>query len=87
MGDTFFNSVTTVALMIGIVAIVALVVSRKAQTPAVIQSLASGYGNDLAVAESPVTGSAVTPNLNYPGQSSYGYGLSGFGPANNFPNF
>lgn len=50
------------------VAIVALLVSRNAQTPQVIQSMGSALGNDLGVAESPVTGATYQIQLGYPGQ-------------------
>ncbi len=56
------------------VAIVALLVSRNAQTPQVIQSMGSALGNNLGVAEAPVTGAPYQVNLNYPG-----YGMSGMG--------
>lgn len=59
------------------VAILSVLVSRKAQTPAVIQSAASGFGNVLGVAESPVTGAGYGINLSYPGMdfsASFGHG-------------
>ena len=56
------------------VAIVALLVSRNAQTPQVIQSMGSALANNLGVAESPVTGATYQVNTSYPG-----YGMSGFG--------
>lgn len=48
------------------VAIVSLLISNNAQTAGIIQSLFSGLSNSVAVAESPVTGTTVTPNLSYP---------------------
>lgn len=59
------------------VAILAVLVSRNAQTPAVIQATASGFSNSLATAISPVTGKTVAPNLSYP------TGSNGF--SDNFP--
>lgn len=66
---------------VALVAIIALLVSRKADTPQVIQSIASGYGNMLGVAESPVTGETYNIDLSYPGES---YGFGGMGLANGF---
>ncbi|MGE3387933.1 MAG: hypothetical protein AB7K41_14480 [Bdellovibrionales bacterium] len=48
------------------VAIIAILVSKKSQTPAVIQSWFSGNANLLAVAASPVTGSKVNIDTSYP---------------------
>jgi hypothetical protein len=74
--NTGVEAVVTIATAIVGLAIIATLVSRNAQTPAVIQSAASGFNNALAVAESPVTGSHAQPVLAYP---SMGYGgLSDF---------
>lgn len=54
------------------VAIIALLVSKNSQTPAVIQSWFSGNANLLAVAESPVTGSTVNINTSYPSSGVLG---------------
>lgn len=54
------------------VAIIALLVSKKSQTPAVIQSWFSGNANLLAVAESPVTGASVNINTSYPSSGILG---------------
>lgn len=71
MANDFFRfAETIVALIIG-VAIVALLVSPKAQTANVIQASASGLGNDLGVAESPVTGSTYQINLSYPNETPW----------------
>lgn len=61
------ESLTTIAVAITGVAIVAVLVSRNANTAAVIQSGASGFSNALDVAVSPVTGNSARPNLSYPG--------------------
>lgn len=68
------EATVTIALAIVGVAFLAVLVSRNAQTPAVIQAAASGFGNSLDVAISPVTGKAVAPNLSYPGNS---FGFTG----------
>jgi PRD1 phage membrane DNA delivery len=73
-----------VTAIIGI-AILSVIVSNKANTSGVIQSAASGFGNILAVATSPVSGTSVTPNLSYSGSSggSTSINLSGLGSLGN----
>lgn len=61
----------TIATAIVGLGIVAVLVSKNAQTPAVIQSAGSAFNNALGIAESPVTGSSYQANLNYP-SSSFG---------------
>ncbi len=70
------GGVTILTLIIG-VAILSILVSPKAHTSQVIQATASGFGNDLAVAEAPVTGAQTNINLSYPSQG--GFGMQGFG--------
>ena len=75
--NPFFETLTTIALAIVTLGIVSVVVSKKAQTPQVIQAAGSAFGNSLAVAESPVTGATYQVNLSYPGQDftgAFGYG-------------
>lgn len=75
--NTLMEAMVTIGTAIVGVAIVALLVSKKSQTPQVIQSAASGFGNVLGVAESPVTGAQYNIDLSYPGQdmtSSFGGG-------------
>lgn len=60
------QDLTTIALAIVGVGMVAVLVSRNANTTGVIQAAASGFGNSLAVAQSPVTGNAVSINTSYP---------------------
>jgi hypothetical protein len=72
----FAEAFVTAITLIGAVALVSVIVSKKAQTPAVIQAAASGFGNVLGVAESPVTGSNYNINLSYPGSdfsASFGH--------------
>jgi PRD1 phage membrane DNA delivery len=64
----FFESLTTIALAIVGLATVAVLVSKKAQTPAVIQAGGSAFSNALGIAEAPVTGASYSPVLSYPGQ-------------------
>ncbi len=80
------NQLTEAAASIGLaivgVAIIALLVSRKSQTPAVIQSLGSAFSNALGIATSPVTGANVQLNTSYPssgGMSLQGLNMPGLG--------
>lgn len=68
--NSLTEGIITIALMIGGIALASVLVSRNANTTGVIQAAASGFGNDIAVAQSPVTGSNVSINLGYPAESS-----------------
>lgn len=68
----FFESLTTIALAIVGLATVAVLVSKKAQTPAVIQAGGSAFSNALGIAEAPVTGVNYSPVLSYPGHDYSG---------------
>lgn len=57
------------AMIVG-VAIVAVLVAPKSKTAEVIQATASGYGNALGVAISPVTGADIAYDLSYPRSNS-----------------
>ena len=73
----FFETLTTIALAIVGLGVVSVLVSKNAQTPAVIQSAGSAFGNALGVAESPVTGASYQIDLSYPGTDltgSFGHG-------------
>lgn len=61
------ESVVTIATAIVGLAMVAVLVSRNANTASVIQAGASGFSNAIDTAESPVTGATTAPNLSYPG--------------------
>lgn len=68
MGSQFLNSVVTVAVAIIGVAIVAVLVSKNAQTSQVISSASSGFSGALKTALSPVTGGSGLDNLGgFPG--------------------
>jgi hypothetical protein len=73
----FFETLTTIAVAIVGLGTVAVLVSKKAQTPQVIQAAGSAFGNSLAVAESPVTGATYQVNLSYPGATGAGQDFSG----------
>lgn len=56
MGDHLISSVTSIATAIIGVAIIAVLVSRNAQTGSVIGAAGQAFANDLSAAVSPVTG-------------------------------
>lgn len=56
MSEQLITSVVSVALAIVGVAIIAVLVSRNANTAGVIQASAGGFSQSLATALSPVTG-------------------------------
>lgn len=64
--NTAVEGVVSVLTMLCAVAIIAVIVSKKANTANVIQAAASGFNNGLAVAVSPVTGATSRPVLAYP---------------------
>jgi hypothetical protein len=79
--NPFFETITTIALAIVTLGVVSVLVSKKAQTPQVIQASGSAFSNAMAVAESPVTGATYKVDLSYPSSSglpdysgSFGYG-------------
>jgi hypothetical protein len=61
MGHLGEQIVTVLTAIIG-VAILAVLVSQKAQTSSVITSAGAAFANDLSAAEAPVTGSTATIN-------------------------
>ena len=74
----FMEAVTTIALAIVSLGVVSVLVSKKAQTPQVIQATGSAFSNALGVAESPVTGASYNINLSYPGTDFSGsFGTAG----------
>jgi PRD1 phage membrane DNA delivery len=81
--NQLFETVTTIALAIVTLGMVAVVVSKKAQTPQVIQASGSAFSNAMAVAESPVTGAQYRVDLSYPQSSPFGFSMpdlsNGFG--------
>ena len=74
--STFMEALVTIGLAVVALAIVATVVSRRSQAPAVIQAGGSAFANALGIAEAPVTGVNYAPVLSYPGSDftgSYGF--------------
>jgi hypothetical protein len=60
MGNELITAMVTIATAIVGVAIVAVLVSKNAQTGSVISAAGSAFGQDLGVAVSPVTGSSLS---------------------------
>lgn len=56
MGDQLISSVVTVATAIVGLAIIAVLVSKQANTSGVISAGGSAFASDLAAAVSPITG-------------------------------
>ncbi len=61
------EALVTIATAIVGLAIISVLVSKNANTAAVLQTATSGFNNALGVAEAPVTGASYSPNLSYPG--------------------
>lgn len=70
MSDSLITSVTTVLLAIVGVAIIAVLVSKNANTVGVIGAGSQGFAQDLGAALAPITGGS----FNYGGGASFGSG-------------
>lgn len=68
--NSLTEGIITIALMIGGIALASVLVSRNANTTGVIQAAGSAFGNDIAVAQSPVSGANFAINLAYPSEAS-----------------
>lgn len=64
MGREIFEPIVTIAAGIIGVAIIAVLVSNKAQTGNVLASAGGAFSNVLSAATAPVTGNAATANVN-----------------------
>jgi hypothetical protein len=84
--DEIVKAIVSIAIAIIGVAILSVLVSPKSQTSKVIQASASGFGNSLAVAMTPVTGEHVRIDTSYPnsggniGAFQGGYPELNYGP-------
>lgn len=56
MGDNIVSGVVSIAVAIVGIAIIAVLVSKNANTSGVISSATQGFGADISAAVSPVTG-------------------------------
>jgi hypothetical protein len=61
MGKEILEPVVTIAAGVIAVAILAVLVSQKAQTPQVIGAAGSAFSNVLSAATGPVTGATAAP--------------------------
>ncbi len=71
--DNLINGGVSIAIAIVGVALLAVLVSRNAQTPAVIQASGNAFANALNAATGPVSGNHVF-------SGGYGYGNTQMGP-------
>lgn len=65
--DQMWNSIVTIALAIVGIAILAVIVSRNAQTPQVLQAATQGFAQDIGAAVSPVTGGSGLSSMGFTG--------------------
>lgn len=81
MGGEIGRDITTIALAIVGVAVLAVLVSRNANTQGVLGTAAGGFSSALATAEGPVTGYMPPPVMGGYGMGGYGMGMGmgGFG--------
>lgn len=77
MGREMWEPIVTILSGVIGVAIIAVLVSQKAQTAGVFSAAGGAFSNILSTAVSPVTGAAATPNVNAGGNSNGLGGLSG----------
>lgn len=70
--NSFVEGISTIALAVVGLAVVAVIVSRNSNAGGIIQAGASGLANNIGVAISPVTGSSPSFNLGYPGSGGFG---------------
>lgn len=60
------EGVVTIALAVIGLGMLSVLVSRQANTAGIVQASASGLGNVMGVAQSPVTGNHFAMDLSYP---------------------
>lgn len=77
MGREIFEPIVTIIAGVIGVAIIAVLVSQRAQTANVFAAAGGAFSNILSTAVSPVTGNAATPNVNAGGNNNGLGGLSG----------
>lgn len=73
--NSMVEAASSIALAVIGLAVVAVLVSKNANTSGVIQASASGLANNIGAAISPVTGTSLNLSLGYPGGNSFGYGF------------
>lgn len=77
--NEFWTSITTIATAIVGVAIIAVLVSQRAQTGNVITSATTGFANDLTAAVAPVSGASASVNTGGGGFGNFGGGFNSQG--------
>lgn len=77
MSDHIISSVVSILTAIIGVAIIAVLVSNRANTSQVIGAAGSAFANDLSAAVAPVTGSTATINTGSSGFTGLGAPISG----------
>lgn len=77
MGREIFEPIVTIIAGVIGVAIIAVLVSQRAQTANVFAAAGGAFSNILSTAVSPVTGRAATPNVNAGSSSNSFSGVSG----------
>lgn len=82
--DHFWTSATTVLLAIVGVAIIAVLVSQRANTANVVTSAGQAFANDLTAAVAPVSGASASVNTGGSGFGNFG-GFSGQGSPTQLP--
>ena len=65
--DNLWNGIVQIALAIVGIAILAVIVSKNANTSGVIQAATQGFGQDISAATGPVTGSSGISSLGITG--------------------
>lgn len=76
MGREMFEPIVTIVAGIIGVALVAVLVSQKANTSGVFAAAGGAFSNAISAAVSPVTGNSAAPNVN---AGSSNNGLASFG--------
>lgn len=79
MSDHMITGLVTVATAIVGIAILAVLVSKNAQTGSVIQAAAGGFATDIGAAVSPVTGQGIGSQAGFGGFSGMGSPYGTFG--------
>lgn len=64
MGKELFDSILTIATAIVGLAVIAVLVSKNANTSGVLSAATSGFGYDIGAAVAPVTGQAPMAPFN-----------------------
>ncbi len=86
MGKEILEPIVTIAAGVIAVAILAVLVSQKAQTSTVIGAAGSAFSNVLSAAEGPVTGATAAPVNSQSSGLGLGSGFGGLGNSLQLPS-